>query len=165
MPPHQGPISFSVTGKLVMDRYDDIELLLDDSREKIQTVKREYQNIRTQKPEDPKLVLTIKHCLLNLRSVLEYATQEIWQSYNKTPKKRLYFPYGETELLFNNSLKSNLPSLESCKPNVAKLIRDLQPFTCGDNWLLNLCEQVNTQKHDRLSRLIKKSITGKSNHP
>lgn len=145
-----------------MERYDDICLLLDDSKDKIKLIEAEYQKLKEQSEQDPKLVLTIKHCLMNLRSCLEYAAQDIWRSYNKTPKKRLYFPYGKDSSDFANSLKSNLPSLDSCKPNVVRLIRSLQPFECSNTWLTDLCAQVNLQKHDRLTKLKKIVSDGKA---
>lgn len=57
----------------------------------------------------------IKSMLSDLRSVLDYSAQSIWESYT-TKSSRLHFPYSEDEAKFRKSIKSNLNGLEQQKP-------------------------------------------------
>ena len=88
--------------------------------------------------------------------ILEYSAQDIWFSFNNKNKK-LYFPYGKTEALFHANVKRNLPKLGDNNPNVLHLIQSLQPFNCGDDWLAELCDQTNFNKHNKLGKQVRKN--------
>lgn len=139
-----------------MDRYDDIKELLDTVEANISTLRVKYEEAR--KAENVKNVLRplVKSTLEHLRSALEYSAQDIWSHYN-TKSKKLYFPYGKDEALFQANIKRNLPNLKVEYPKIYSLIESLQPFKCNDDWLKQLCDQTNFNKHNRLTEQVRKN--------
>jgi|GEM_PF-604485 len=140
-----------------MERYQDITELLEAVESNIKNLKKSYD--KAKKDEEQKEVLRpiVKSSLEHLRSILEYSVQDIWFSYNSNSKKRLYFPYGIRESLFKEQIDKNLPELAKRRPNLYALIESLQPHKCGDNWLIELCDQTNFNKHNKLSSQIRKN--------
>ncbi|MGR5150201.1 hypothetical protein ACQKP8_27100 [Photobacterium alginatilyticum] len=142
-----------------MDRYDDIKELLDTVEGNISTLKSKYDEAR--RAENVKTVLRplVKSTLEHLRSILEYSAQDIWSHYN-TKSKKLYFPYGQDDALFQANVKRNLPNLKTHYPAIYDLLESLQPFKCGDSWLKQLCDQTNFNKHNRLADQVRKNSEG-----
>src|SRR5437868_607238 len=131
-----------------MSTFDDIRDLLqevDELRSRLDTDRIEAMS------DEAKLELArtkVKSCLEHLRSCLDYSAHAIRKKYY-TPKK-IYFPYGLSQLDFATSLKSNLPELETVAPDVFLLVERMQPFSCGDTWLHDLCSHTNKMKHREL---------------
>ncbi|OMO22341.1 hypothetical protein [Vibrio lentus] len=142
-----------------MDRYDDIKELLETVDGNISTLHAKYEEAR--KSENIKAVLRplVKSTLEHLRSVLEYSAQDVWSQYN-TKSKKLYFPYGKEEALFQANVKRNLPNLKVQLPQVYHLLESMQPFKSGDDWLKQLCDQTNFNKHNRLTEQVRKNSEG-----
>ncbi|ASZ51842.1 hypothetical protein [Vibrio parahaemolyticus] len=142
-----------------MDRYEDIKELLDTVEGNISTLRAKYEEAR--KSENVKVVLRplVKSTLEHLRSALEYSAQDIWSQYN-TKSKKLYFPYGLEEALFQANVKRNLPNLKTQLPHVYQLLESIQPFKSGDDWLKQLCDQTNFNKHNRLTEQVRKNSEG-----
>ena len=134
-----------------MERYEDIQELLKTVQSNINQIELEYK--KAKQDDELKTILRplVKSTLEHLRSILEYATQDIWLSYNSKSNKKLYFPYGKDRHFFNKSINKNLPRIKKIKPNIYNLISNLQPHKCQDNWLIELCKQTNFNKHDKLS--------------
>ncbi|MFH4797946.1 MULTISPECIES: hypothetical protein [Vibrio harveyi group] len=127
----------------------DIRDLLEHSRHEISNICKQAESGAINK-------VALKNTLENLRSVLDYAAQDIQSKLktltsNKIPEK-VYFPYGQRENHFNNSMKKNLPHLDDCMPLVYTLLVGIQPFKSGDSWLVDLCTITNDAKHNRLSK-------------
>ena len=139
-----------------MERYEDIQELLDIVKENIITLEKSYE--KAKQDDEQKMVLRplIKSSLEHLRSVLEYSTQDIWLSYNNQEKK-IFFPYGINRDYFNKSLNKNLPGVKNSKPKFHILIASLQPHKCNNNWLIDLCNQTNFNKHNKLSSQTRKN--------
>lgn len=142
-----------------MDRYEDIKELLDTVDGNISTLRAKYEEAR--KSENVKAVLRplVKSTLEHLRSALEYSAQDIWSQYN-TKSKKLYFPYGLEDALFQANIKRNLPNLKTQLPQVYLLLESIQPFKSGDDWLKQLCDQTNFNKHNRLTEQVRKNSEG-----
>jgi hypothetical protein len=99
----------------------------------------------------------LKNSLENLRSVLDYAAQDVRKKQlaitgNKVGGNKVYFPYGQTESDFKSSIQRNLPNLRNDLPDVYLLLEDIQPHRSGDNWLVDLCKITNEVKHNGLSK-------------
>jgi hypothetical protein len=133
-----------------MERYQDINELLSEISNNISQIESKYEQARQN--DNLKVILRplVKSTLEHLRSILEYAAQDIWHSYNPTDKT-LYFPYGKDRKSFNKNLNKNLPDLKKIKPKIYNLIASLQPYKCQDNWLIELCNQTNFHKHNKLA--------------
>ncbi len=135
----------------------DIQELLEHSRSEIISISAQAKSGTINK-------VALKNTLENLRSVLDYAAQDIRDklkalSRDKIPEK-VYFPYGQKENHFKKSVKRNLPNLSSHMPSIYTLVHDMQPFKNGDPWLVDLCGLTNEVKHNNLNKTEnKKSIT------
>ncbi|KHT39179.1 hypothetical protein [Vibrio sinaloensis] len=64
------------------------------------------------------------------------------------------------EALFQANVKRNLPNLKTQLPHVYQLIESIQPFKSGDDWLKQLCDQTNFNKHNRLTGQVRKNSEG-----
>ena len=139
-----------------MERYQDISELLETVESSIELISKSYNEAK--QDEEQKVVSRplVKSSLEHLRSVLEYSAQDIWATYNNKNKK-LYFPYGKTDALFHANVKRNLPKLIDNNPKILQLIKSLQPFDCGDDWLSELCDQTNFNKHNKLGKQVRKN--------
>ena len=127
----------------------DIQELLEHAQNEISTISAQSKNGTINK-------VSLKNTLENLRSVLDYAAQDMQSKLktltnNKIPE-RVYFPYGQRENHFNKSVKRNLPNLSHLMPSIHSLVHAMQPFKCGDPWLVDLCGLTNDAKHNNLSK-------------
>ncbi|MBJ7900769.1 MAG: hypothetical protein GC158_12820 [Cyanobacteria bacterium RI_101] len=131
-----------------MKRKKDIQELLDEVEFNLDRIKKIYEN--AQKSEDILIVARpkVKSCLDHLRSALDYLAHDLSDETNsaKTPKN-VYFPYGKNKKNFMSSLNKNLPELEE---KFVAFLETVQPFSCGDQWLINLCQLNNFNKHVEL---------------
>ncbi|WP_051168016.1 hypothetical protein [Marinospirillum minutulum] len=131
-----------------MNRESSVNELIAESEELLAVIDGIYRN--AEKTEDivgvakPK----VKSCLEHLRSSLEYIAQDLseFTGSSKTPRN-VYFPYGKDKSIFTKSLNQNLPDLEN---KFRDKIESIQPYTCGDRWLIHLCKVTNDHKHDQL---------------
>lgn len=103
----------------------------------------------------------VKSIFEHLRSTLEYVAQDI-NGKLSTPKDRLYFPYGKTKKIFDDSVKKSFPLLINEMPEIYNEISKLQFFVSGDEWLVDLCSITNILKHDNAVDIRKDSIETKS---
>lgn len=136
-----------------MDRYIDSVELLAAVESNLQKLRDLYGVARIDENIQAILRPLIKTSLEHLRSVLEYSAQDIWSAYN-SKKEKIYFPYGKTEALFRQNVKRNLPNLQDYK-SLYKLVESLQPHIAGNDWLIELCQHTNFNKHDSLSKQIR----------
>ncbi|WP_427313041.1 hypothetical protein [Cupriavidus sp. H39] len=136
-----------------MSRYDDITALLNETADCRQRLERVYEEAKSAPDIKEALKPTVKSALEHLRSALEYCGQDVRERYCPPPgeREKVYFPFGEKEKTFHRSIEKNLPKLETGAPAVFSLMKSIQPFACGDRWLVTLCEQTNFNKHNRLS--------------
>jgi len=127
-----------------------------DIQELLEHAKNEISSITEQSRKGTINKVALKNTLENLRSVLDYAAQDMQSklksiSRNKIPEK-VYFPYGQRENHFKNSVKRNLPGLSEHMPSIHFLVQAMQPFKSGDPWLVDLCGLTNDVKHNNLSK-------------
>lgn len=122
--------------------------LLDEARELLVGVEHAYAQAKT---AESVLVVArpkVKSCLEHLRSALDYIAHELSETTDPAKRpKRIYFPYGKDSGLYLNSLRQNLPGLH---PKYHPVLESLQPHSCGDEWLIQLCHVTNFNKHVKL---------------
>ncbi|KJR27824.1 hypothetical protein [Vibrio sp. S234-5] len=137
----------------------------EDIKELLEHSKNEVNAIAEQSKQGTINKIAVKNVLENLRSILDYHSQDILNvlkakvSNKKSPNK-VYFPYGQKENHFKNSVKNNLPSLNEVLPEAYQLLESIQPFKSKDNWVVDLCSLTNEAKHNNLSKTKKqKSVS------
>jgi hypothetical protein len=136
-----------------MATYEDMRELLEFVAQGRAELEKTYEAAR--RDPDVKAVLrpTVKSSLEHLRSTLEYSAQTLRTKYCRAvkPKENVYFPFAETESVFQLRADSNLPGLKKQCPDAYAVVVSVQPFKCGDLWLKSLCDQTNFNKHHGLS--------------
>ena len=90
-----------------------------------------------------------KSILEHLRSSLDFIAKDINDKLSQ-PKERLYFPYGKDKKSFEDRMAKNLKGLDVELPSIYRLISELQPHQCADDWLITMCSLTNTMKHKGL---------------
>ncbi|MEK4565178.1 hypothetical protein MKX54_10940 [Alkalihalobacillus sp. FSL R5-0424] len=111
------------------------------------------------------LIPKIKNFLENCRSILEYVTQDIFETVipeKKRNEKKLskrpnvYFPYAAKKTDFDISVNRNLPGLDRVSKEY-RMILNLQDFKRSDSqkFLTLMCRLTNANKHDMLSHTRK----------
>lgn len=140
-----------------MGCYDDMLALLDDVAEIRSALEREYAAACGNPDIKTVLRTKVKSALEQLRSVLEYSAHELRDKHcgGYKPDDRVYFPYARTKSRFEKIREKNLPGLITASPEAAAVVASIQPFTCGDDWLIRLCDQVNFNKHQRLEDQVR----------
>jgi len=139
-----------------MERYQDCIELLDTVEHNIKSISEKYEKAKFDEELKSVLRPLVKSSLEHLRSILEYSAQDIWSSFN-SKDRRLYFPYAMKQELFSINVKKNIPNLREKKPFIYSLVESIQPHFCGDNWLIELCDQTNFNKHNKLTPQIRKN--------
>jgi predicted heme/steroid binding protein len=132
-----------------MRRYEDIQELLGVVDRNIMALEGAYE---AAKHNEDHLVVArpvIKTVLGDLRGVLDYCAVSIYESYSRK-NGFPHFPYGKDKASFLNSVKKHLNGLAEQSPKVFSLIESIQPHSCGDTWLLDLCTMTNITKHRHL---------------
>lgn len=139
-----------------MTRYDDCGELLHTVEKVIFELSQEYGLARANDEVLHVSRVQVKSCLENIRSVFEYVAMDIYESYSKK-ETRVYFPYGADEHGFTRSVAKNLPGLSVQAPELYGHVERVQPHRCGDGWLVELCKATNFNKHNRLSKQVRKN--------
>ncbi|QYJ84207.1 hypothetical protein [Shewanella aegiceratis] len=127
----------------------DIQELLDHAQNEISSISEQSRDGTINK-------VALKNTLENLRSVLDYAAQDMQCKLKSLVKNRIpekvYFPYGQRENHFKNSVKRNLPGLSEHMPSIYTMVQAMQPFKSCDPWLVDLCGLTNDAKHNNLNK-------------
>ncbi len=147
-----------------MNRKTDIDRLVRSAREDLQVIQNNLLT-RTQKTSFDRIKTKIKSVLEHLRSALDYAVHDIAQlaPAGALPKK-IYFPYIHPIDKLGNQKTSAGIIHEFAKESqygylhqhIAKinapLYKELEAVQ-GQQWLSDLIEAVNSQKHQSLVKL------------
>jgi len=126
-------------------------MLNQDIHELLSHVKNEISSISIQSNEGTINKIALKNTLENLRSILDYAAQDIRGKLKTENKAKVYFPYGQRKNHFLKSVVDNLPNLQQSIPSIYALVESIQPFVSSDAWLVDLCGLTNDVKHNKLS--------------
>lgn len=91
----------------------------------------------------------VKAMLEHLRSALEYTANDIFDFVNPGQRDEdtlIYFPYGKPVFIDNFFIKK----LKIKEPNTSpfyQIIKSIQDYHTGENWLMMLCNLTNEVKH------------------
>lgn len=142
-------------------RQSDIKELLKEASENILSIEKQIV-IARQNPDITEILkVKIKSTLEHQRSCLDYCAKDIFDiivkfslTYSDVQKykNRIYFPYGKTYDDFYSSLSRNrFKKLPDLNRYVYELIESIQPYKANNDWLINLCNYSNTNKHNQLN--------------
>ena len=102
-------------------RDDDVKNLCEYEENRLVDIKKTYEQSLQNKDIPVSLRIDIKNNMENLRSALDYIAQDVNETiiipYRKKNNMKLrriiYFPYGQNEQDFNESIQRNLPDLKT----------------------------------------------------
>ncbi len=126
----------------------DISELLAHSSDEIIKITNQAKNAEIHK-------VALKNLLENMRSTLDYLARDIvlhLKKSNPNIKEKVYFPYGQRENHFKESIKRNFPTIKQSNSEIFDVIEAVQPFKQNNNWLTDLCGLTNDTKHNFLSK-------------
>jgi len=140
-------------------RKDQISALLQHAQKDLLQIEAQYQKALEEQTISTSLQIDIKNMMENLRSVLDYLANDIYDNVLMPARKatgekeiqNIYFPYGKTENDFKSGLGKSLPQLDSLQPTLYKIIEGIQPHKSGNDWLYQFCQILNEKKHNTLS--------------
>lgn len=133
-------------------RKEDIVELLEDTKESIYSIEKNYIEAINDESVKSTLKVRVKNCLENLRSCLDYISCDVYEKHYKKKAKNIYFPYGKSKQDFESNLNKKFKDLKDKSKDIYDIIESIQPYKCGDSWLVNLCLFTNKNKHDNLSK-------------
>lgn len=133
-------------------RREDIQELIKDIKDNIEIIDNQYEKAIDDDSIKSVLKPKVKSSLESLRSCLEYCAHDIYDKYYNEEIEKIYFPYGKKAQNFRSSAGKYFRNLKNINPEVYNLLESIQPYKCGSDWLIELCELTNHNKHNSLSR-------------
>jgi hypothetical protein len=141
-----------------MSRIKDIEELLTEIDEITSTLSNSYDEAKKDRTILQISRVKVKSALEHLRSILDYCALDAYMHvYGEKPTKKLYFPYAKDEASFNKRITKDFTALRQKSPIIYDHIASVQPHKSGTNWLIDLCQFTNTNKHNNLTTQDRKS--------
>jgi hypothetical protein len=137
-----------------MQLSSDIQELIDKSKKDLETIKEEYNKSLNEKQISTSLKISIKNCLENLRSSLDYLGKQIYNENNCNGSKRTYFPiFSKDKASFDRFMQDNYPNLDTINQIIHNKLEDIQFFKnpTENQWMSDLVTLVNENKHEKLS--------------
>lgn len=133
-----------------MSRKSDIDELLIEVSSIRSYIEQQYENAKKDQSSSQVSKIKVKSALEHLRSILDYSALDIHEKYYNG-KGKIYFPYGKNEALFKKHLKNHYKNLAGKATKVYEIIKSVQSFNTEKDWLVTLCDTVNSNKHNKLS--------------
>lgn len=133
-----------------MIRKSDIDELLAEVAEIRSDLEEAYKGAKADAASAKVSKTKVKSALEHLRSALDYAALDVHEHFYDG-KGKIYFPYGKNEALFKKHLKSKFKDLAGKSKKVYEIILSVQSFNTESDWLVTLCNTVNSNKHKKLS--------------
>ena len=140
-------------------RKDEVKALLEHAEKDLNKIETKYNDALRSKDISNELKIDIKNFLENLRSVLDYMANDIYEckihphrtTSGQPDIKNVYFPYGKTLGDFNSGIGRGLPELGDIDNDLYLLVESIQPHITNDSWLYDFCDITNQKKHDSLT--------------
>lgn len=134
-----------------MTRFNDVHELLEAVDGLVELTRTEYQQARGNEQVTQVSRIRVKSALEHLRSCLDFCAVEVHERIYGGHRKKLYFPYGESESKFLSSVDNNLPGLQRRAPSVFHLVDSIQSHRTATPWLYSICKVTAENKHRNLS--------------
>lgn len=136
-------------------RSDSIYELLDDVKSKLDEIEILYQTSKTNEAIDKINNPLVKSTLENLRSVLDYSANDIYEYVycnSLAKRKRIYFPYADTKGRFKEIIAKSFPGLKIKNEKIYNCVLSIQSFTQNEPFLYELCNLTNYFKHNNIKK-------------
>ena len=134
-----------------MGRRNRIEIVLKYVEEvQFEGVRQDYENAIQARSVPEFLPVRIKNLCENLRSVLDYLAQEMWDPYGNKHKARpkVYFPIRRSLKEYEEYMARLFPGLKPKNRNLWKFLERMQPIPgSGEAWLGDFNKLNNRNKH------------------
>lgn len=132
----------------------DIQAVLDRAKNDFSAIKIEYDKSLNEKEISSDLRISIKNCLENIRSSLDYLAYQIFEENCKGDDSKVYFPiYSESKEKFEKFTKKTFPDLENTNKKIYDSLESSQYYnnSINNEWMKDLMVLVNGNKHRKLS--------------
>jgi hypothetical protein len=130
---------------------NSIYTLIKVASNQLESIKKECKVNQIQSAEE--IDVSIKHYISNMRSTLEYLSDQIFNDNNlqhKNKNTKTYFPlYCTTPDCFKSNMSNWLPNLDNKNPNLYSKLEKIQFYHAPDEreWMKDLNELDNEFKH------------------
>lgn len=133
-------------------RKDDVRALLDRAQRDLNKLEADYTASLSARMISPDLRIDIKNICGNLRSILDYLAGDVREKCCPTanPNARFYFPVFPARTDFEGQTRTCYPGLETARPDVWHYLESVQPYHAAYEWLGQLNQINNENKHDNL---------------
>lgn len=132
----------------------DIQAVLDRANNDLDEIKTEYNKSLNEKQISSDLRISIKNCLENIRSSLDYLAHQIFEKNCKGDNSKVYFPiYSVSKEKFEKFMKKTFPDLENTNKKIYDALESSQYYnnSTDNEWIKDLMTLVNGNKHRKLS--------------
>jgi len=138
-------------------RTENIQALLKRSQKDLAALQIKYEKCLHEKVIPADLKIDIKNLAGNLRSVLDYITNDIRDKYCPPAKtgERFYFPILPDVTSFNGRCANWYPGLQKSCPDLWTYLESIQPYHQGCEWLGHFNRINNENKHENLVEQIR----------
>ncbi len=137
---------------------DDIDELLDESRELLEVLGR----MHAESMDDGELVRgmrpKIKSFLEHQRSALDYLVAQVNNKHCKKRPEKAFYPLAWEEDKFLEIFDREMPGVRVAEPQIAEAFAVHQPWVAPERWLKWLYALANPNKHIKLSRPKQRSF-------
>lgn len=133
-------------------RTDDIRALLNRSKRDFLVLQRNYEDCLHERKVSADLKIDIKNLVENLRSILDYLANDIWDRHCSPPKssERFYFPILPNPTMFRSICTRWYPGLQQSCIDLWDFLESVQPYNTGYEWLGQFNKLNNENKHENL---------------
>ena len=132
-----------------MTRKDQIQELLTEAESEIVKLESHYKMCKADEGEVVYSRVKIKNTIENLRSALDYCSEDV-SEFLQSGGKKVYFPYGNKEISFNSGFNSSFPGVKKNNENIYNKFKSVQGFESGSYWAYELLSISNKMKHSNL---------------
>lgn len=134
-----------------MSRIKDIRELISEIDAFLVDISLTYKNAEVDFSIDCLPKVKVKNALENLRSILDYSALDIYEFLYPGKAPKIYFPYKENKLSFDEAINKIFKKIEILNVDVYKAVESIQPHVFGSDTLVELCRFTNDNKHQNLT--------------
>lgn len=132
----------------------DIQAVLDTAKQDFEKIKNEYQKSLQDEEISSSLRISIKNCLENIRSSLDYLGYQISEENCPKNNSKIYFPiFFNDKQSFDKFMTKTYPNLDSNNSKLYSKIESIQYYInpSENEWMKDLVTLVNENKHRKLT--------------
>jgi len=132
----------------------DIQALIDTAKQDFEKIKNEYQKSLHDEEISSSLRISIKNCLENIRSSLDFLGYQISEENCPNKNSKIYFPiFFSDKQSFDKFMTKTYPNLKNNNSGLYSQIESIQYYInpSENEWMKDLVILVNENKHRKLT--------------